>query len=45
MLFPVSLGYAIVKHDLFEIDAMLKRSLYYLTLTVILALGISRWWR
>ncbi|MGE0684363.1 MAG: hypothetical protein AB7P69_26085, partial [Candidatus Binatia bacterium] len=26
ILFPLSLGYAIVKHDLFEIDALLKRS-------------------
>jgi signal transduction histidine kinase len=39
MLFPLSLGYAIVKHDLFEIDAMLRRSAYYLTLTVTLALA------
>jgi signal transduction histidine kinase len=38
ILFPLSLGYAIVKHDLFEIDALLKRSVYYLTLTVILTL-------
>lgn len=39
ILFPLSLGYAIVKHDLFEIDALLKRSAYYLTLTVILTLA------
>lgn len=37
-LFPLSLGYAIVKHNLFEIDAMLKRGAYYLTLTAILTL-------
>lgn len=37
-LLPLSLGYAIVKHDLFEIDALLKRSVYYLTLTVVLTL-------
>lgn len=37
-LFHLSLGYAIVKHDLFEIDAMLKRGVYYLTLTVTLTL-------
>lgn len=35
-LFPLSLGYAIVKHDLFEIDAMLKRGAYYLALTTTL---------
>ncbi len=32
-LFPVSLAYAVVKHDLFEIDAMLRRGLEYLALT------------
>lgn len=37
-LFPLSLGYAIVKHDLFEIDALLKRGIYYLTLTTTLTL-------
>lgn len=37
-LFPLSLGYAIVKHDLFEIDALLKRSTYYLALTALLML-------
>src|SRR5262249_42630954 len=31
--FPLSIGYAIVKHDLFEIDAMVKRGAYYLLLT------------
>lgn len=39
MLFPLSLGYAIVKHDLFEIDAMLRRGVYYLTLTSALTLA------
>ena len=38
-LFPLGLGYAIVKHDLFEIDALLKRSTYYLILTVLLMLA------
>jgi signal transduction histidine kinase len=38
-LFPLSLGYAIVKHDLFEIDIVLKRATYYLTLTAILTLS------
>ena len=37
-LFPLSIGYAIVKHDLFEIDAMLRRGVYYLSLTTILTL-------
>jgi signal transduction histidine kinase len=37
-VFPLSLGYAIVKHDLFEIDALLKRGAYYLTLTATLTL-------
>jgi signal transduction histidine kinase len=32
-LFGVSLAYAIVKHDLLEIDAMVKRGAYYLVLT------------
>lgn len=38
-LFPLSLGYAIVKHDLFEIDALLKRGVFYLTLTATLTFG------
>lgn len=37
-LFPLSLGYAIVKHDLFEIDILLKRATYYLSLTALLTL-------
>ena len=37
-LFHLSLGYAVVKHDLFEIDAMLKKGVYYFTLTVTLTL-------
>ena len=32
-LFALTLAYAIVKHDLFEIDAMVKRGAYYLVLT------------
>ncbi len=38
-IFPLSLGYAIVKHDLFEIDTLLKRSVYYLILTVLLTVS------
>ena len=37
-LFPLSIGYAIVKHDLFEIDAFLKRWVFYLILTAVLTL-------
>lgn len=37
-LFPLSVGYAIVKHDLFEIDVFLKRSAYYVALTALLTL-------
>jgi signal transduction histidine kinase len=32
-LFLLALAYAVVKHDLFEIDAMVKRGAYYLFLT------------
>jgi signal transduction histidine kinase len=32
-LFALALAYAVVKHDLFEIDAMVKRGAYYLLLT------------
>lgn len=32
-LFALALAYAIVKHDLFEIDAMVRRGAYYLLLT------------
>jgi signal transduction histidine kinase len=38
-LFPLSLGYAIVKHDLFDIDALVKRAAYYLALTTALTLS------
>lgn len=33
-MFALALAYAVVKHDLFEIDAMVKRGAYYLVLTV-----------
>jgi len=32
-LFPLCLAYAIVQHDLFEIDALVKRGAYYLVLS------------
>jgi signal transduction histidine kinase len=38
-LFPLSIGYAIVQHDLFGIDAALKKGAYYLALTVTLMLA------
>ena len=49
ILFPLSIGYAIVKHDLFEIDALVKRSVYYISVTATLAvaylgfLGLTNW--
>jgi len=39
VIFPLSVGYAIIKHDLFEIDALIKRGVYYLALTATLMLG------
>ncbi len=33
VLFSISLAYALVKHDLFEMDAMVKRGAYYVVLT------------
>lgn len=39
IMFPLAIGYAIVKHDLFEIDALVKRSVYYLGITATLALA------
>jgi signal transduction histidine kinase len=38
-LFPLSVGYAVVKHNLFEIDTMVKRGVYYLSLTAVLSLS------
>jgi len=38
-LFALALAYAVVKHDLFEIDAMVKRGAYYLTLTGMVSLA------
>jgi signal transduction histidine kinase len=36
-LFPLSLAYAVLKHDLFEIDALLRRATSYLVLTATVA--------
>ena len=49
VLFPLSIGYAVVKHDLFEIDALVKRSVYYISISATLAvaylgfLGLTNW--
>jgi signal transduction histidine kinase len=36
-VFPMSLGYAVVKRDLFEIDAMLRRTITYAIMVVLIA--------
>ncbi|HSE83290.1 MAG TPA: ATP-binding protein [Thermodesulfobacteriota bacterium] len=35
LFFPISIAYAIVKHKLFDIDAIIKRTLVYITLTAV----------
>ncbi len=37
--FPVAIGYAVARHDLFEADRFVKRSLVYATLTAIVSLA------
>jgi signal transduction histidine kinase len=37
VLFPLSLGYAVVKQDLFEIDVMLRRAMTYVIVVVTIA--------
>ncbi len=34
LLFPVAIGYAIVKHDLFEVDRLIRRTVAWVILTV-----------
>jgi signal transduction histidine kinase len=40
-VFPLSLAYAVVKHDLFEIDAMLRRGLSYLAVTGVVVVAYA----
>ena len=35
-LFPVAIGYAIVKHDLFEVDAIIRRTVAWVILTALI---------
>jgi two-component system sensor histidine kinase HydH len=35
-LFPVAIGYAIVRHDLFEVDAIIRRTLAWAILTAVI---------
>jgi class 3 adenylate cyclase len=37
LLFPVSIAFAIVKHNLFDVDAYIKRTVGYILMTTILA--------
>ena len=39
VFFPLSIAYAIVKHNLFDVDAYVKRTVDYLIMTAILASG------
>jgi signal transduction histidine kinase len=41
IVFALAVAYAIVKHDLFEIDAMVKRGAYYLLLTGAVGVGYA----
>lgn len=38
-LFPLSIGYAVARHDLFEADRFIKRTLLYAALTTIVSTG------
>ncbi|MFQ5667565.1 MAG: sensor histidine kinase [Candidatus Binatia bacterium] len=37
VLFPIAIGYAIVKHDLFEVDAIIRRTVAWAVLTALVA--------
>jgi two-component system, NtrC family, sensor histidine kinase HydH len=38
-IFPLAIGYAVVRHDLFEADRFVKQSLVYATLTALVAVA------
>jgi signal transduction histidine kinase len=38
-VFPLSIGYAVIRHDLFEADRFVKQSLVYAALTAVVALA------
>jgi len=40
-LFPLSIGYAVARHDLFEADRFVKQTLVYATLTALVALAYA----
>ncbi|MBX3027099.1 GAF domain-containing protein [bacterium] len=39
VLFPLAIAYAIVQHDLFEVDAIIRRTLAWAILTALIAVG------
>ncbi len=39
IVFPVSIAYAIAKHDLFDVDVYIKRAVGYIIMTVIVAMA------
>jgi signal transduction histidine kinase len=41
IFFPISLGYAVLRQDLFGVDAILRRSLNYALLTALIAAGYA----
>jgi signal transduction histidine kinase len=38
---PLSIGYAVLRHDLLDVDSLLRRSLTYMILTAIVAFGYA----
>jgi signal transduction histidine kinase len=41
ILYPLSIGYAVLRSDLLEVDAFVRRSLNYVVLTGVLAIGYA----
>lgn len=41
LLYPLSIGYAVLRSDLLEVDAFVRRSLNYMVLTAVLAVGYA----